>query len=78
MLQNNSGFVDDSFPPAPKSLYHDGKVPSYNHVTQWLRPHQLSLSNSEANSGLPWTVFGKPLPCDISQGTKNYIFFFFF
>lgn len=68
IFQNNSPFVDDSFPPAPKSLYHNGMVPAENHVTQWLRPHQLNLSASEADSNLPWTVFRKPLPCDISQG----------
>lgn len=63
--------MDDSFPPAPKSLYHNGVEPPENHVTQWLRPHQINLSNSEMESNLQWTIFRKPLPSDISQGEQH-------
>lgn len=70
-LQNDAPFVDDSFPPAPKSLFQSGVAPEENRVTQWLRPHEISLSNSENDTNLSWTIFRKPLPSDISQGTWN-------
>ncbi|XP_065199791.1 calpain-D [Planococcus citri] len=65
---NKSKFVDDSFPPAPKSLFQNGTVPPENRVTQWLRPKEISLSNSESDAYDSWEVFRNPLPSDISQG----------
>ncbi|KAG8302288.1 Calpain-15 [Homalodisca vitripennis] len=65
-FQNNEPFVDDSFPPAPKSLYYNpGESKDQNHVVQWLRPHQI---NTEGDSKLKWAIFRTPLPSDISQG----------
>ncbi|XP_054261302.1 calpain-D-like [Macrosteles quadrilineatus] len=64
--ENNEPFVDDSFPPAPKSLYYNpGDSKDQNHVVQWLRPHQI---NTEGDSKLKWAIFRTPLPSDISQG----------
>lgn len=66
LIQNNEPFVDDSFPPAPKSLYYNpGDSKDQNHVVQWLRPHQI---NTEGDSKLKWAIFRTPLPSDISQG----------
>ena len=56
-------FVDDSFPPAPKSL-HSSKNKDSEGV-QWLRPSQIV---SSAASHVKWAVFRTPLPSDISQG----------
>lgn len=66
-LQTNEPFVDDSFPPAPKSLYYNPLDTKDNHVVQWRRPHQINVDSS-VDSKLPWAVFRTPLPSDISQG----------
>ncbi|KAL1110427.1 hypothetical protein AAG570_007958 [Ranatra chinensis] len=63
--ENNEPFVDDSFPPAPKSLYYNPTETKDNHVVQWLRPDQI---NVEMDPNLKWAVFRTPLPSDISQG----------
>ncbi|KAJ8679634.1 hypothetical protein QAD02_015421 [Eretmocerus hayati] len=65
--QTNEPFVDDSFPPAPKSLYYNPAETKDNHVVQWKRPHQINVDSS-VDSQLPWAVFRTPLPSDISQG----------
>lgn len=76
---NNELFVDDSFPPAPKSLYYNpassnsgsgsgGGVPSEGGnppVVQWRRPHDI---NCDGGAYPPWAVFRTPLPSDICQG----------
>ena len=62
---NNEHFVDDSFPPAPKSLYYIRITDYKTHVAQWLRPNRI---NTEEDSGLNWTVFRNPSYSDISQG----------
>ena len=64
-FQNKEPFVDDSFPPAPKSLYYNPAETKDNHVVQWLRPHEIVM---EGDSKLKWAVFRTPLPSDISQG----------
>lgn len=66
-FQTNEPFVDDSFPPAPKSLYYNPAETKDNHVVQWKRPHQINVDSS-VDSKLPWAVFRTPLPSDISQG----------
>lgn len=73
MLQNGQEFVDDSFPPAAKSLYYTDKNETCR-VTQWLRPE--SILCSELDKGLSWSVFRKPKPSDIIQGhyKNNYMF----
>ncbi|XP_069679392.1 calpain-D-like [Periplaneta americana] len=63
--ENKEPFVDDSFPPAPKSLYYNPAETKDNHVVQWLRPHEIVM---EGDSKLKWAVFRTPLPSDISQG----------
>ncbi|RUS85469.1 hypothetical protein EGW08_006745 [Elysia chlorotica] len=65
-------FVDDQFPPAPKSLFQDPKVPFCEHQIWWRRPHQI-ISRTEMN--LPWVVCRTPLPEDISQGTLGNCWF---
>ncbi|KAM8720044.1 hypothetical protein ACLKA7_006146 [Drosophila subpalustris] len=65
---NNELFVDDSFPPAPKSLYYNpgSSVPDgSNPVVQWRRPHEI---NCDGGAYPPWAVFRTPLPSDICQG----------
>ena len=64
-FQNKEPFVDDSFPPIPKSLYFDTNKPT-KHAVQWLRPQEISVSPGEAR--IPWQVFRTPLPSDITQG----------
>jgi len=53
-------FVDDSFPPATRSLHSNSQE-----AVQWLRPSQVV---SSAASHVKWAVFRTPLPSDISQG----------
>ena len=61
--ENREDFIDDSFPPSPKSLFYKIDDPSNHTVSRWLRPHQISCDNK-----VPWTVFRTPFPSDISQG----------
>ncbi|XP_023168989.2 calpain-D isoform X2 [Drosophila hydei] len=65
---NNELFVDDSFPPAPKSLYYNpasSVTDGGNPVVQWRRPHEI---NCDGGAYPPWAVFRTPLPSDICQG----------
>ncbi|XP_075156937.1 calpain 15 small optic lobes isoform X2 [Haematobia irritans] len=64
---NNELFVDDSFPPAPKSLYYNPQqsMAEGNPVVQWRRPHEI---NCDGGAFPPWAVFRTPLPSDICQG----------
>lgn len=63
--ENNELFVDDSFPPAAKSLYYNpnGHTDA-NPVVQWRRPHEINCEGGN----FPWAVFRTPLPSDICQG----------
>lgn len=64
---NNQLFVDDSFPPAPRSLYYNPNTNSdSNPVVQWRRPHEINCD--DGGSFPPWAVFRTPLPSDICQG----------
>ncbi|XP_063703467.1 calpain-D [Culicoides brevitarsis] len=64
--ENNELFVDDSFPPAAKSLYYNPNANvDVNPVVQWRRPHEI---NCDGGSFPPWAVFRTPLPSDICQG----------
>lgn len=66
-------FIDDSFPPIPKSLYYGSDDSSNSHnVTQWLRPQDIK---SDANSSVKWAVFRTPMPSDISQGILGNCWF---
>nr|XP_036676237.1 calpain-D isoform X2 [Drosophila suzukii] len=64
---NSELFVDDSFPPAPKSLYYNpaSGAGDGNPVVQWRRPHEI---NCDGGAYPPWAVFRTPLPSDICQG----------
>lgn len=64
--ENNEQFVDDSFPPAPKSLYYNPHSSvETNPVVQWRRPHAITCDGGNCHT---WTVFRTPLPSDICQG----------
>ncbi len=66
-------FIDDSFPPLPKSLYFNPRETQINRNTyQWLRPNQIKCDNS---SSLEWAVFRTPMPSDISQGVLGNCWF---
>ncbi|ROT82123.1 Calpain-D [Penaeus vannamei] len=62
---NQHPFVDDSFPPVPKSLFYNSSEKKESRVTQWLRPHEI-VADSDARN-VKWAVFRTPLPSDISQ-----------
>lgn len=80
-LDNGELFVDDSFPPAPKSLYYNAAQPTtngtggggstiigqdQNPVVQWRRPQEINCDDGSVG---PWKVFrSTPLPSDICQG----------
>jgi len=62
-------FVDDSFPPAPKSLYYNPKAAASNHedlVSHWIRPKDIVTEHWTECA--KWATFRTPLPSDISQG----------
>ncbi|ESO93662.1 hypothetical protein LOTGIDRAFT_104705 [Lottia gigantea] len=65
--QNKEVFVDDSFPPAPKSLYVDHKSKLVARNIQWLRPHEITPYYQDEKS-LKWVIYRTPMPEDISQG----------
>ena len=65
--ENNELFVDDSFPPAAKSLYYNPNCTSNtesNPVVQWRRPHEINCDGGNFS----WSIFRTPLPSDICQG----------
>lgn len=65
--ENNELFVDDSFPPAAKSLYYNPNsttTSESNPVVQWRRPSEINCDGGN----FPWAVFRTPLPSDICQG----------
>lgn len=69
--QNKKLFVDETFPPAPRSLYYSPSENKEGHVVKWRRPKDISVDSSP-DKALAWAVFRTPLPSDISQG--NYLF----
>ncbi|XP_070552553.1 calpain-15-like [Ptychodera flava] len=68
-----SPFVDDSFPPAPKSLFYSTDTKD-SRVHRWLRPSQIACQ-SHGEYKIPWTVFRTPMPSDISQGILGNCWF---
>ncbi|XP_067142757.1 calpain-15-like isoform X2 [Centruroides vittatus] len=64
--QNKELFVDDAFPPLPKSLYYNPEEQRDEYGCNWLRPHEITCDPSEAV--IRWAVFRTPMPSDISQG----------
>lgn len=73
-LKSGDSFVDDSFPPAPKSLYYNPKITKGDLVAQWLRPKEIVTEQGSEN--VSWVVFRLPLPSDISQGKVTFLYFF--
>jgi calpain-15 len=69
---NNEPFVDDSFPPAPKSLSYKPNANNKTHVAKWLRPNEVTV---DEKYDLNWTVFRNPLPSDIIQGVLGNCWF---
>ncbi|XP_031551035.1 calpain-15-like [Actinia tenebrosa] len=67
-------FVDDSFPPAAKSLYLRPRHSDHPRVTQWLRPDEIDNFSHERKK-LPWAVFRNPRPSDIMQGVLGDCWF---
>lgn len=58
-------YVDETFPPAPCSLYYFPQDATDIKV-KWRRLRDTAVNNCDKN--LPWTVFKNPLPSDIFQG----------
>lgn len=60
--ENNELFVDDSFPPAVKSLYYNPNVvtspDNSNPVVQWRRPKDINCDGGVTT----WTVFSQITP----------------
>uniref|UniRef100_A0A182UCU1 Calpain catalytic domain-containing protein n=1 Tax=Anopheles melas TaxID=34690 RepID=A0A182UCU1_9DIPT len=68
-VENGQAFVDDSFPPATKSLYYQPSSNiECNPVAQWRRPHEILCEGGNQSTAPPWAVFRTPLPSDICQG----------
>ncbi|XP_013791210.1 calpain-15-like, partial [Limulus polyphemus] len=65
--QNNEPFVDDSFPPVPKSLYYNPEEPREEGEAHWLRPQEITYDIAESRT--KWAVFRTTaMPSDITQG----------
>lgn len=73
LFQHKKLFVDESFPPTPRSLYYSPNENKEGHVVKWRRPKDIPVDNSPDKT-LSWAVFRTPLPSDISQG--NFIVFY--
>ncbi|PNF23952.1 hypothetical protein B7P43_G10048 [Cryptotermes secundus] len=71
-MLNNEPFVDDSFPPAPKSLYYKPSKYNETSVSKWLRPNEIKM---DGDSSLNWAVFRNPSPSDITQGILGNCWF---
>jgi calpain-15 len=71
-MSNNESFVDDSFPPVPKSLYYKPNKNRESSVSKWLRPNEIKMG---VDSGLSWAVFRNPSPSDIRQGILGNCWF---
>nr|CAI5835043.1 unnamed protein product [Callosobruchus analis] len=61
-------YFDDDFPPMPSSLYYNPiemKDIKDAHIVKWKRVREIVV---EDYKDLPWAVFRRPQPSDISQG----------
>ncbi|KAJ8922525.1 hypothetical protein NQ315_007555 [Exocentrus adspersus] len=58
-------YIDDDFPPMPTSLYYNPSEVKDSHTVKWKRLKDIVV---EEDKDLPWAVFRRPQPSDISQG----------
>ncbi|KAK7097003.1 calpain-15-like isoform X2 [Littorina saxatilis] len=64
--EHKEAFVDDSFPPAPVSLFIEPSKPLFPQPVFWRRPKEIV--SWEGPSRQQWAVYRTPMPDDIMQG----------
>ncbi|XP_020605318.1 calpain-15-like [Orbicella faveolata] len=69
-------FIDDSFPPAEKSLYLEPRFSEHPRVAEWRRPqHITSFGGGRGTASIALAVFRSPRPDDIMQGVLGDCWF---